>query len=202
MNESTGVWGIRFRFDGDCRYAATTQNGILTVVTEIKEINISLQTGWNLISVPVDNDFTAITLSENITNCTMISWFDAAAQTYKTYIVGGPPSFDFPIIDGYGYFVLVSDNSYFNVSGSPITGVLVGLELGWNMIGWCHGYNTMASSIGENITNCSMVSWFDSVSQTFKTYIVGGPPGFDFIVTPGMGLFVLVDKESTWQGEG
>jgi hypothetical protein len=47
-----------------------------------------------------------------------------------------------------------------------------------------------------------MVSWFDSVSQTFKTYIMGGPPGFDFTITPGMGLFVLVDTASVWHGEG
>ena len=70
------------------------------------------------------------------------------------------------------------------------------------MIGWYHEYDTMASSIGGNITNCTMVSWFDTVNDTFKTYIVGGPPSFDFAVSQDMGLFVLVDKESTWQGEG
>jgi hypothetical protein len=38
--------------------------------------------------------------------------------------------------------------------------------------------------------------------QTFKTFIVGGPPSFDFTVTPGMGLFVLVNQTSVWYGEG
>jgi hypothetical protein len=70
------------------------------------------------------------------------------------------------------------------------------------MIGWYHEYDTMASSIGGDITNCTMVSWFDAMNDTFKTYIVGGPPSFDFAVSQDMGLFVLVDKESTWQGEG
>jgi len=172
------------------------------ILTEIKEINISLKTGWNLISVPVDNDFTAITLSENITGCVMISRFDAVAQTYETYIVGGPPSFDFPIIDGHGYFILVDENSTLSVSGLPITSVSVGLSIGWNMIGWYHGHDTMASSICENITGSVMISWFDVVNNMFNTYIVGGPPSFDFTVGQGMGLFVLVDTASTWQGEG
>ena len=123
-------------------------------------------------------------------------------QTYKTYIVGGPAGFDFPIVDGYGYSILVSDNSSLHVSGSLINSVSVDLSIGWNMIGWYHDYTTTASSLSENITNCTMVSRFDAVNQTIKTYIVGGPAGFDFLITPGMGLFVLVDIESVWYGEG
>ena len=69
------------------------------------------------------------------------------------------------------------------------------------MIGWYHEYDKMSSSIGGDITNCTMMRWFDTVNDTFKTYIVGGSPSFDFEVSQGMGLFVLVDKESTWQGE-
>ena len=56
--------------------------------------------------------------------------------------------------------------------------------------------------MAENITNCMMVSMFDAINQTYRTYIVGGPPGFDFTVYPGMGIFVMVDTESIWHGEG
>jgi hypothetical protein len=40
------------------------------------------------------------------------------------------------------------------------------------------------------------------VNQTYKPFIVGGPPDFDFIVYAGMGLFVEVDVAGTWNGEG
>ena len=70
------------------------------------------------------------------------------------------------------------------------------------MIGWYHEYDKMSSSTGGDITNCTMVSWFDAVNDTFKTCIVGGSPSFDFAVSQDMDLFILVDKESTWQGEG
>jgi len=187
----------------------TDNNGAMN--TAVKSVNIStgainvdisLFTGWNLITIPAENDYWASNLAENITGSIMISRFDAINQTYRTYIVGGPPGFDFPIQDGYGYFVLVDQNSTLSMSGYRIDSVSVPLGIGWNMLGWYHSSDTTASSLSENITGSIMVSWFDSISQTFKTYIVGGPPGFDFTISPGMGLFVLVDESSVWHGEG
>ena len=69
------------------------------------------------------------------------------------------------------------------------------------MIGWYHEYDKMSSSIGGDITNCTMMSWFDTVNDTFNNYIAGVSQSFDFAVSQDMYLFVLVDKESTWQGE-
>ena len=63
-------------------------------------------------------------------------------------------------------------------------------------------YTTNAISLSENISGCSLVSRWDSVEQTYKTFVVGGPPTFDFMVTRGMGFFVYVDVESVWHGEG
>ena len=182
--------------------ATDTVSKNVTVQQLELSISILLQPGWNLITIPVQNNYTAKTLAENISDCIMISRFDAENQTYKSYIVGGPPGFDFSIQDGYGYFILTNQSSTLNLSGPPITNVSVSLEEGFNMIGWYHSYNTTASSLASNITNCTMVSKFDASNQTFKSYIVGGPPGFDFTITPGMGVFVLVDVASTWHGAG
>jgi len=164
--------------------------------------SLSFVSGWNLITVPMSNLFYASSLAENISGCQMVSWFDSVNQTYKTYIVGGPPSFDFPIVDGFGYFVLVNLSSTLSLSGIRIDNVSVPLSVGWDLVGWYHSYQTTASSLAGNISGCQMVSWFDSVNQSFKTFIVGGPPSFDFTVSAGMGLFVLVDESSVWQGEG
>jgi hypothetical protein len=168
----------------------------------IMSISNSLSSGWNLITIPVDNSWWASNIAENISGCELVSWFDAENQTYKSFIMGGPPEFDFPIINGYGYFVLVTQSSNLNVSGIRISSVSVPLSVDWNMIGWYHDYNTIASSFAENITGCELVSWFNSSSQSFESYIVGGPPEFDFTINPGMGLFVLVNEESVWYGEG
>jgi hypothetical protein len=161
---------------------------------------IPLESYWNLIIISVQNNLTASILADNISGCQMISWFDAGNQTYKTHIVG-VPGYDFQIRDGYGLFILVDQSSNLFISGVGIVNVSVPLSVGWNMIGWYHDYETMASSLAGNISGCQMVSWFDSVNQTFKTHIVG-VPGYDFTISRGMGLFILVDVASVWYGEG
>jgi hypothetical protein len=165
-----------------------------------QSLDINLNSGWNLITVSVDNDWMASSLAENITGCEMISWFDAGNQTYKTHIVG-VPGYDFEIQDGYGLFILVNQIDNLNVVGGLISNIQVPLGVGWNMIGWYHEYSATASSLAGNISGCQMVSWFDSVNQTFKTHIVG-VPGYDFTIARGMGLFILVDTASVWLGEG
>ena len=173
--------------------ALTLQN--FKIICVLSAYDISLYNGWNLITIPTSIDYLASTLAENITGCELISWYDCENQTYKTFIVGGPPQFDFPILDGYGYFVLVNQSSNLSLSGSRINDVSVPLCDGWNMIGWYNQSVTMASYLAENISNCSLVSWFNASSQSFETYIVGGPPQFDFLITQGIGVFVLIDSD-------
>jgi len=167
----------------------------------------SLIYGWNIITIPVENNLTAKTLAENISGCEVVSHFDANNQTYKSYVVGvSPPHTDFNIEDGLGYFVVVNQNSIFTIHGFPIENVSVHLYVnltGWNMIGWYHDYNTTASSLADNITNCSVVSMFDSILQTYHSFIVGvSPPSEDFIISLGEGVFIVADEESIWYGSG
>jgi PKD repeat protein len=165
-------------------------------------VNITLKSGWNLITISVKNVMWASDLAENISGCLSVSGWDNFNQTYKTYIVGGPPSFDFQLMDGLGYFVDVTGNTSFISAGLAINVINVSLNIGWNLIGWYHDTNTLASSIAENITSCLSVSGWDSTNQTYKTFIFGGPPSFDFMVSLGMGLFVDVTQQSYWYGEG
>jgi PKD repeat protein len=158
--------------------------------------------GWNLMTVPMENTMWASDLSENITGCTSVSKWDNVNQTYYTYIVGGPDSFDFQLQDGLGYFVDVIQPTNCSFTGTPIDLVNVSLQMGWNLIGWYHQDNTTAMSLSENISGCLSVSKWDNVNQTYYTYIVGGPDSFDFTITCGMGLFVDVTEESVWYGEG
>ena len=161
-------------------------------------VDILLNTGWNLITVPIETSWYATDLIANITDCLMVSWFDAENQTFKTATSSG--GYDFPIIPGYGYFVYVTDGSVFTTVGVPVMSVSVPLEIEWNMIGWYHSYDTTASSLMENITGCIMVSWYDNVNGTYKTATSSG--GYDFIITQGMGLFVYTTEASLWYGEG
>jgi len=165
-------------------------------------LEIPMHPGWNLMTVPIQNGWYASHLAYNISSSNSISRWDPALQTYDTYIVGGPPSFDFEIQDGYGYFIDVDESSILTMIGLDITDVEVSLKTGWNLIGWYKESSTTASSIAENITGCTSISCWDPALQTYDTYIVGGPPSFDFEVTCGMGMFVDVSTDSIWHGEG
>jgi len=165
----------------------------------------SVDAGWNMITVPMNNSYTASSLAAEIVGCSIVSRFDAEIQTYQSFIVGvSPPSADFDIMDGVSYFVVVGEDSIYFASGDPIVSVSVPLNAsgsGWNMIGWYHDYDTTASSLGENISDCSIVSMFDASLQTYSSFIVGvSPPSADFTISCGMGVFVVVDDESTWAG--
>lgn len=52
----------------------------------------------------------------------------------------------------------------------------------------------------ENISNSTMISWYDTLSQTYKTRTSAGV--YDFIITMGMGVFVYTTEASIWYGEG
>ena len=79
--------------------------------------------------------------------------------------------------------------------------VNVTLKTGVNLIGWYHNWDTTASSILENISGCLYIFKWDPIAQDYWLYLPGFP-AFDFVVKPGMGLFVEVDQDSYWYGEG
>jgi len=71
------------------------------------------------------------------------------------------------------------------------------------MIGWYHEYESTAISLGENISGCQIVSFFNATRQTYESYIVDvSPPSSDFISKKGMGIFVVVSEPTYWYGEG
>jgi len=170
------------------------------IINQSIKFNISLLPGWNLITVPVYTSWNASDIANNITSCNSLSNWDAINQTYNTYIVGIPES-DFSLENGSGYFVDVDDACVLNTSGERISSVNISLEIGWNLIGWYHNYNTTASSLAENISGCNSVSSWDATAQTYNTHIAGVPES-DFMISRGMGMFVDVDQQSYWHGEG
>ena len=178
-------------------------NGLVNIdlfVADNDTFSISLHSGWNMITIPVQNNWNASDLAFNISNCNSVSQWDSVNQTYDSYVVGFPES-DFVLVDGCGYFVDIGSDGALHVSGSDILMVNVSLFEGWNLIGWFDSENTTASSLAENISGCGLVSRWDIVNQSFDSYVVGFPES-DFTVTCGMGLFVDVSSGSTWHGDG
>jgi hypothetical protein len=156
--------------------------------------------GWNLVTVPFDNSWTAETLGQNISNCTVVCRFNASSQSYITHVMGIPYNV-FPILDGTGYFVYCTHDSICSWPDSSITSVNVSIYEDWNIVGWYHDSATTAASLGENISNCTVVCKFNADSQSYITHVVGIPYN-EFTITRGMGLFIFATEASYWHGEG
>ena len=90
-----------------------------TVYFEISMLtfNFTLFSGWNLITIPVENNLTAKSLIENITGCNVVYAWDAANDTYKIFTSNSPPSQDFVIKKGDGIFVSVELESIWHGEG-------------------------------------------------------------------------------------
>ena len=164
--------------------------------------NFTLFSGWNLITIPVENNLTAKSLLENITGCNIIYAWDALNQTYKVYTLASPDEYNFVIEDGHAYFIGLSANTSFSVTGAPLTNVSVHLYPGWNLIGWFKEEPTTAKSLLENITGCNIIYAWDALNQTYKVYTLASPDEYNFVIKQGDGVFVGVSEESIWHGEG
>jgi len=162
----------------------------------------NLSAGWNLVTVPVANDFNASSLGQSMPNCEIVAYWNASAGMFESYVVGVTPGSGFPIRDGVGYFVYVNTSSSFSVTGVPLSSVAVDLHTGWNTIGWFDADATNASSLASSVPNCSIAAYWDASSGTFESYTVGVTPPPGFAVNRGMGVFVYVTSPGTWTGQG
>ena len=163
-------------------------------------IFMELGQGWNLITVPFENNWSAETLGQNISMCTVVTLFNASTQTFLTHVIGTSHD-DFPINGGVGYFVYCTTDHIFSIYNQSITSVNITIYENWNLIGWYHDYTTTAESLGDNITGSSVVIMFDSETQMFVTHVINTPHD-NFNIERGMGLFIYTSESSIWQGEG
>jgi hypothetical protein len=115
--------------------------------------------------------------------------------------VVGIPYNDFPILDGVGYFIYLTQETQFNVTGLSIDSVDIPLYTQWNLIGWYKETTTTASSLGTALNDCTTICMYNATTASYTTHVVGIPYN-DFSITPGMGLFIYTTETSIWQGEG
>ncbi len=179
-----------------------TENKTITAhfIPSAATISLDLYMGWNMVTVPLGNHWTAETLGQNISGCTTVCWFNASSQTYVTHVMGIPYN-EFPIQDGVGYFVYVTSDSYLNVTGIAIASVNIFLDIPWNLIGWYKETATIASSLGAALHDCTTICMYNATTGSYTTHVVGIPYN-DFPITQGMGLFIYATSTSYWTGEG
>ncbi len=179
-------------------YIGAPQAHSFTSMVHTIFLNFSFSQGWNLITMPVQHNYTAETLGQAIPLCDTIVMWDVVNQSYIAHPVGTAVH-DFVIQDGIGYFVHVTHNVTFSVAEYLIENISVAIQPGWNLLGWACPCNISAEMFGESVIASDTVMKWNVTTQDFIGHPMGTPI-HNFNVAMGMGLFVHTTKESTWDG--
>lgn len=167
---------------------------------------LSLTGGWNMISIPSEG-YTYMASTLGLKNGDIVTEWNSTRQVYsKMYIVGvSPPSADFAIVPGVGYWVNTGSHERMNLKGNIPTSkqskhISVPSGGGWAAVGF-ESLNTSryASDIPNmlNVTGgVSKVAAYDSVTGVYSTYLVGVPPS-DFLLAPGQAYWCFFNVNVT-----
>jgi hypothetical protein len=142
--------------------------------------NITLTSGWNLISFNVSPTYKQIdsVFKSIIANVTEIKTFDGFWEKGQIAAFNSLTS----ISDGGAYFVFLTAPATLTVYGKPVSFPL-NLKSGWNLVGCQYQQNTTFSN-DFNATNCLMIKNFDGF------WIPNGTTNSIQNFEPGKGYFL------------
>ena len=162
-------------------------------------------TGLNLITLPLNNSFTtAEDLCNNITYADEITMWDPIAQQYRGHPCATPFN-NFTLNNGEGYFVSVTQNTTWTLTGKeqtlpPITLLKIDNDTGLNLIGLPYSSTVTpftAEGLCSNITYADEITMWDPMAQQYKGHPCTTPFN-NFTLNNGEGYFVSVTQNTTW----
>jgi hypothetical protein len=199
------VWNTTTETDGEHTIDSTaTDNSNNTGSAEHITVNVSNQhftlqfaPGWNLITLPLNTNYEyAGDLANDIPNCTHIGKWNSTAQQFDFHVKNIDIN-NFTLQNSIGYIVYTKTTSSLMLTGTNITTVTVELNVGWNSIGRFNSTATTAEILAQNITNCTIVAYWNVTLGRFIVHPTNTEIS-DFAVERGCGYFVYVIKEISW----
>jgi hypothetical protein len=155
--------------------------------TTTAEVGIEFETGWNMVSVPVQaDDMSASTVFAG--SVAVYTW-DPETKSYTS-----PDTID----PKRGYWVAVTEPKTITVTGQPVTGWTDSLITGWNMIGSVHGASVAVADLTTDADPDPLlrnaIYWWNPVTKSYTTVQQGG---LCSAIEPGKGYWMAATDACT-----
>jgi hypothetical protein len=161
---------------------------------------LSLKSGWNLISLPVEPENTQISsvLSPINGQIEAIYAFNNSRNLYQSYIPGHNANDLHTLETGSGYWIYASKSIDLTIKGNLVSAP-IGLKAGWNLV----GVNSLSIlQIKEAVKSIEpkleAIYLFDNGSNIYRSYQPSGASEFGTL-NPGSGYWVYVTEDISWR---
>ena len=192
-------------WSGDCSGNQTTctitmdssKNVTATFGTSTQSYILSLLSGWNLISLPLQPTDTVITAVLNgISTNYSIVWAYDATNGWKKYQPGKPS--DLTTMEaGNGYWIKMTAEKNLTIAGTLASQPAIQLKTGWNLVGWNKTTPTSVATALINISGGTSIVWAYDALAGWKKYQPSKPSDLsDF--TSGLGFWIKVTGDVEW----
>ena len=178
------------------------------VMNVVYNFTLSLQTGWNLVSLPVVGcGYKASTLGLNPGD--IVAVWNPLTRSYRSHIVGVPVN-DFDILPHVGYWINVPTGTraltIFGVVPNTVQTITVKFPAGggWMLIGFLGFKVRHASDIpgmwngtGNISTVISTVSKYNPLTESYTSWLPAIPIINNFLLVPGHAYWILATGSGT-----
>jgi len=159
---SWAAWGTPLRpFDVATDAFVVKLGGDGSLPSDVS-IDIDLETGWNMVSVPLRLDPDADAPGDVFTGSVAVYTWDPTLKSYFTPL---------EIVPEVGYWVAMTAADTITVTGMPVTEWTDALAIGWNMCGSVHGASVAVGDLRDDPSSAvldSAVYWWNPSSKSYN----------------------------------
>lgn len=200
LSENEGVI-VQIDANGDRTYEKAINTG--AVYSLLKTFSITLDSGWNLISIPFEvADANILSILERIQGLYESVWAYDIQLGWRKYIPNDPIAFNSleNIEPGKGYLIYMNNPATLLIAGNELDTKDIQLFKGWNLV----GYNSLMSQSPMNalasLPAGTCIYAYNSENETWLRYVVGDPKFLNNLnlLKPGCGYWIYVEQDCIW----
>jgi hypothetical protein len=210
MGYLDGAWRFHAVWD-EVNYTDAMANSVVSnsweiIIDSIADHSMPVVLGWNLVSVPLEQDYTdPLTVfndraGDGQTTWSRILWYDAAdkADHWKQYNKNwGSALNDFTsisLVQGVWIYITSVGDGYLTMTGHKPTSNAIMLYAGWNLVGYPaqDDKNYFVSNLKAQ-TGATAVEGFKSAA-TYKTYVMSDVE----LLRKGYAYWICVPSDTIW----